>query len=124
MTAQQFRQLALALPGAVESSHMAHPDFRVGNKIFATLGYPDMACGMIRLSPGQQPGVIRAAPEVFRPAAGAWGRSGSTIVQLANARITHLRPILRQAYENVVDRGTLKPAPAGRDKTSGRRRMR
>src|SRR3954471_14114404 len=31
------RRLALALPGAVESSHFRRPDFRVRNKIFATL---------------------------------------------------------------------------------------
>ena len=38
MTANEFRGLALALPEAVESSHMDHPDFRVRGKIFATLG--------------------------------------------------------------------------------------
>lgn len=31
------RRLALGLPGAVESSHFRRPDFRVRNKIFATL---------------------------------------------------------------------------------------
>ena len=31
------RRLALALPGAVESSHFRRPDFRVRNRIFATL---------------------------------------------------------------------------------------
>ena len=28
MTADQFRELALSLPGAAEASHMGHPDFR------------------------------------------------------------------------------------------------
>ena len=37
MTADKFRQLALALPEAIEKAHMGHPDFRVGGKIFATL---------------------------------------------------------------------------------------
>jgi len=32
-----FAVLALALPEATEAAHMAHPDFRVRNKIFATL---------------------------------------------------------------------------------------
>jgi len=41
MTANEFRRLALALPEAEERAHMDHPDFRVGGKIFATLGYPD-----------------------------------------------------------------------------------
>ena len=123
MTADQFRRLALALPETEERSHMAHPDFRVRNKIFATLGYPDTGWGMVRLSPEQQATIIRADPDVFRPAAGAWGRNGSTLVQLANARVTQLRPILRQAYENLISRESLKRA-AVRDKAPGRPRVR
>ena len=109
MTANQFRRLALALPGTEERSHMAHPDFRIRNKIFATLGYPEPGWGMVRLSPKQQSKVIRAAPEVFRPAAGAWGQAGSTLVQLASARVTQLRPILSQAYENLIGRRDVQP---------------
>ena len=100
MTAAQFRHLALALPEAIESSHMAHPDFRVGNRIFATLGYPDPKHGMVKLTPEQQRELLRTAPETFRPAAGAWGRSGSTVVLLASVEVSALSPILRQAWEN------------------------
>ncbi len=100
MTAGQFRRLALSLPETIEGSHMAHPDFRVGNKIFATLGYPDPQHGMVKLTPTQQAEVLRAAPEAFRPAAGAWGRSGSTVVRLASVKSPALRPILGQAWEN------------------------
>ena len=39
MTAAQFRKIALSFPEAVEAAHMGHPDFRVGGRIFATLGY-------------------------------------------------------------------------------------
>jgi hypothetical protein len=38
MTADEFRRLALSFPEVVEGSHMGHADFRVGGKIFATLG--------------------------------------------------------------------------------------
>ncbi len=100
MTASQFRRLALALPETNEHSHMAHPDFRVENRIFATLGYPDVKCGMVKLTPDQQADLLRAAPETFRPAAGAWGRSGSTVVLLASVKASTLGPILRQAWEN------------------------
>jgi hypothetical protein len=102
MTAAQFRRLALGLPDAVESSHFAHPDFRVRNRIFATLGYPDPRYGMVKLTPRQQEELLRAAPETFRPAAGAWGRSGSTVVLLSAARVATLAPILRRAWENVA----------------------
>lgn len=33
MNADDFRQLALSLEGAEESSHMGKPDFRVGGRI-------------------------------------------------------------------------------------------
>jgi hypothetical protein len=86
MKAETFRRAALALPGAVESAHMNHPDFRVGNRIFATLGYPDGSWGMVKLPPEEQHRLIEAMPETFKPAAGAWGRQGSTMMRLANAK--------------------------------------
>jgi hypothetical protein len=109
MTADQFRRLALALPDAVESAHHRHPDFRVGNRIFATLAYPNSEFGMVRLTPAQQAEVVDLAPEVFQPVAGAWGRSGSTLVNLSAARVTELRPVLRQAYDNFATRSKRSP---------------
>lgn len=80
--AATFRALALFLPGAEERAHMGHPDFRVGGRIFATLGVPDEGWGMVALMPEQQDDFIRLAPDAFRPAPGAWGRQGSTLVRL------------------------------------------
>ena len=54
MTADRFRRLALEISGAIESSHMNHPDFRIGGRIFASLGYPDDEHGMVKLTPEQQ----------------------------------------------------------------------
>ncbi len=54
MTGKDFRKIALSLPETEERSHMDHPDFRVKGKIFATLGYPDKARGMVKLSPEDQ----------------------------------------------------------------------
>jgi hypothetical protein len=81
-TPDDFRRIALAFPGAEEKAHMNHPDFRVGGKIFATLGSPDEAHGMVQLMPEQQELAMEAEPEAFRPASGAWGRGGSTLVRL------------------------------------------
>ncbi len=61
---------------------MGHADFRVGGKIFATLGSPDQAWGMASLMPDQQEDFMAMVPEAFKPAAGAWGRGGSTLVRL------------------------------------------
>ncbi|HEX5175730.1 MAG TPA: MmcQ/YjbR family DNA-binding protein [Chthoniobacteraceae bacterium] len=104
MTATQFRRLVLSLPEVTESSHFDHPDFRFRNRIFATLGYPAQGWGMIKLSREQQNELLRRAPEVFRPAAGAWGRSGSTVVLLSGITAAVLQPIVRQAWENVAAR--------------------
>ena len=54
MTSAQFREIALSFPEAVEAAHMGHPDFRVGGKIFATLGYQNEGCGVLLLSPEEQ----------------------------------------------------------------------
>jgi hypothetical protein len=81
-TAEQFRRIALAFAGAEERAHMGHPDFRVGGKIFATLGAPDERHGMVGLMPEQQEDFMIMAPAAFRPAVGAWGRAGSTMVLL------------------------------------------
>ena len=81
-SADDFRRRALAFPGAEEKAHMNHPDFRVGGRIFATLGYPDASCGVVMLPPEQQELAIEAAPDAFSPSAGAWGRSGATQMRL------------------------------------------
>ena len=44
-TPDDFRRIALSFPGAEEGGHMGHADFRVGGKIFATLGAPDDGLG-------------------------------------------------------------------------------
>jgi hypothetical protein len=80
-----FRRIALAMPQAVEAQHGGHPDFRVGSKVFATLGWPDEGFAMVKLTPDQQAMYVTASPNVFAPVAGGWGRCGSTNVRLAAA---------------------------------------
>ena len=71
MRSNEFRELALSFPEAIESAHMRHPDFRVGGKIFATLGYPNEESAMVKLSPENQKEFIGSNPGVFQPAKGA-----------------------------------------------------
>jgi hypothetical protein len=101
MTAAAFRSLALGFPGAVESAHMDHPDFRVGGKIFATLG-PDESWGMVKLTPEEQALFLRTAAAAFRPASGAWGRRGSTIIRLDAADDSTVRQALLAAWRNTA----------------------
>jgi hypothetical protein len=97
-TPEEFRRIALAFPGAEEGSHMGHADFRVGGKIFATLGSPDEAWGMVALMPEQQEDFMTLGPEAFQPAAGAWGRGGSTLVRLDAAGEALLEAALSAAW--------------------------
>jgi hypothetical protein len=102
MTVDDFRRMALSLPEVSESAHMDHPDFRVGGKIFATLGYPDAAWGMVKLTPVDQQLVVAAAPDVFVPAQGAWGRRGATCVRLSNATKSAVRDAMTAAWRNTA----------------------
>lgn len=102
ITAGEFRRIALKQPGAVESAHMAHPDFRIGGKIFASLGYPDDEHAMVKLTSEQQAKVIRQSPAVFAPCAGAWGRQGSTSVLLPSAAKSRVAAALKAAAKNLA----------------------
>jgi hypothetical protein len=108
MTSAEFRKLALALPEAEERAHMDHPDFRVSGKIFATLGYPDKSCGMVKLSPEEQHYFSKAEPDVFVPAKGAWGRRGATSVHLKAARKETLSKAIQAAWRNTAPKRLLQ----------------
>ncbi len=85
MTPDAFRRLALSFPDTEEASHVGHPDFRVGKKVFATLGYPDARWGMVKLKPEQQTRFIAEHPEIFSAVKGGWGLRGSTGIRLRPA---------------------------------------
>ena len=104
-SADDFRRIALAFPGAEEGSHMGHADFRVGGKIFATLGSPSDDYGMASLLPEQQDDFMLLSPDAFKPASGAWGRGGSTLI-LLDAVADHL-------LEAALAAAWRKRAPAG-----------
>ena len=102
MTPAGFRRLALRMPEATEGHHMGHPDFRVGGKVFATLGYPDASWGMVKLTPAQQEAFMSAEPAVFVPVKGGWGLKGATSVHLRRARTPSLRVALATAWRNAA----------------------
>lgn len=114
MSQNRFRKIALSLPDAVEGAHRGHTDFRVGKRIFATLGYPDDAWGMVKLTPEQQAIVVAAEPEIFRPVPGGWGKGGSTNIRLAKADPATLRSALTMARDNLAAKPAAKPRAAKR----------
>jgi len=102
VTVQQYREMALAFPEAIESSHMNHPDFRVRGKIFATILSPAKGVAMIKLTPKQQKAFMKEEPAVFAPATGAWGANGATMVDLARASEASVRRGLELGWCNVA----------------------
>ena len=100
MTPQEFRKMALSLPQASEAAHMGHPDFRVGGRIFATLGYPRSGWGMVALTPEQQELFVGAEPRAFTPVDGGWGLKGATQVRLRTAGKKAVREALAIAWRN------------------------
>jgi hypothetical protein len=98
MTPAEFRSMALSLPEVIEGSHMGHADFRVGGKIFATLGYPSDRFAVVMLSPQDQDLIVRDHPKTFAPVRGAWGASGSTTVVLRGASKRAVASVLEAAW--------------------------
>jgi hypothetical protein len=99
MTVDDFRKLALSLPEATEMSHMDHPDFRVRNKIFATLAYPDKGWGMVNVTLSQRKGAtmvrLRAAKKatVLKALTAAWCKTApKTLVRSHLDRLDLPRP--------------------------------
>jgi len=102
MTPAAFAKLALALEGAVQGAHHGTTDFRAGpgGRIFATMGYPDAAHAMVKLTPDQQRLLLEAEPEIFVPVKGKWGLGGATNVRLKAADVPTMRSALAMAWQN------------------------
>jgi hypothetical protein len=117
VTPAAFRRLALGFPDAEESSHMGHPDFRVGGRIFATLALLKTGQAMIKLPPEAQEAFMAAQPGVFTPASGAWGRAGCTLVRLREAKPGAVKAALTAAWDCAAanaprNKPAVKPAAA------------
>jgi hypothetical protein len=108
-SAARFRELALMLPDAVESSHMGAADFRLQDRIFATLAYVARGQATLKLTPEQQAEWIADAPQYFEPAPGGWGRMGMTLMRL-DAPESLQRDALLISYKNVAAKQKRAPA--------------
>ena len=102
-----YRRLALAMPGAVEGAHMGAVDFRINEKIFATLAYGAKGLGTLKLSVEQQAMFLAEAPEYFSVAPGGWGRMGMTLVRV-DAPESVLAGALSTAYHYVLAKQAVK----------------
>jgi hypothetical protein len=99
MNVDDFRRIALQLPGAEEGSHMGSADFRVGGRIFATLASQAQGYGNLMFAPEQQATFVEGAPDLFLPVAGGWGRMGATHIKLSAASEEVLAGALHSAWK-------------------------
>ena len=105
---EQARQLALALPEAVEQDHHGRPSFRVGGKIFATLW--DESHMNVMLDEGGILTAVQAEPgtceEVW------WGRRLAAVrVDLRSADEELLAGLLEDAWEGKAGARVQRPFP-------------
>jgi hypothetical protein len=107
VNAAEFRELALEMPEASEGAHMGHPDFRVGGKVFASLG-PQEDWGMVRVSLERQAELVAAHPKAYQACAGSWGRQGCTKVTLASARVPTVRKALIESWRRTAPPALVK----------------
>jgi hypothetical protein len=114
MTEKDFRRVVLALDGAIEGTHMGHPDFRAHGRIFATLrGDRPASFGMVVLTPEQQQHFL-ATSRAFTPESGAWGRAGCTRVRFEDLDEETLGEAVTLAWQNAAAKA------AGKKKSTAR----
>jgi hypothetical protein len=101
ITSDEYRSMALALPEAIESSHLGTVDFRVRGKIFATLS-DKTERAVLKLTPEQQAMLTDAEPVIFSSVGGAWGGYGWTYLNFTAADPITARSALAMAWRNVA----------------------
>jgi hypothetical protein len=101
VTVAAARQLALSLPETEEKSHFEKPDFRVKNKIFATIK-ADKQLMMVKLSAVDQSVFCSFDKAVIYPVPGGWGRQGATYIELKKVKKAMLLDALTMAWKQVA----------------------
>lgn len=98
VTIPAFRAMALSLPEAEEREHMGHPDFRVRDKIFASL-QPSMRLVSLKVDKELQAGLIEAEPTKFTR---VWGNTAWTGVHLDHIEPGELRALIVGSWRLVA----------------------
>jgi hypothetical protein len=98
----QFRAFALALPGAEEHAHMGHPDFRVRNKIFATLWPDENRAVIIKVALADQAALVQMHPQAF--SLNAWSHRGALNVHLEHADAAQVQVLLTHSWREIAPR--------------------
>ena len=95
------RKAALSLPEVEEKMHFNIPDFRMKNKIFASI-HSDKNYLMVKLSMVDQSVFCSYNSEIIFPVPGGWGRQGATFINLQKIREKMMLDALTCAWKNVA----------------------
>ncbi len=93
---------------------MGAVDFRVDDRIFATLASVKEGYGNIKLTPELQAEFLAERPDLFLPVHGGWGRMGMTHIRLKVADEDSLRGALQAAWKFRVEKNRKSSKSAGR----------
>ncbi len=105
VSSNQARQLALALPEAVEQDHHGRPSFRVGGKIFATLW--DAGHMNVMLEEGGVLTAVESDRETFEEI--WWGKRLTAVrVNLRRVERQTLAELLSDAWEGKAPKRLLE----------------
>src|SRR3989442_14655185 len=97
ITPALVRRLALALPETIERSHLSRPDFRVRNKIFATVP-ADGQTVVLRLAPADVDVLVSAAQAtLWNERRGPW-----LWIRLDRVALSLLMDLLADAWRTVA----------------------
>jgi len=104
LTVDDFRQLALTLPHALEKPHFERASFRVDvprGKIFCTLLEADQTANIF-LSVDEQGLLIEAEPRIFSRVPNKWGEKGATTLQLPECDEATAHSALIMSWRNAA----------------------
>jgi hypothetical protein len=103
VSAEQARELALALCGVSEAPHWDRTAFRTSRKMFATLGPAGEDVNLL-FDPDLRDFYCERAPEAFTPVPGGWGARGATRCELSAVSLELLAAALQAAYQQALPR--------------------
>jgi hypothetical protein len=96
ITPEKIKQLALAFPEAVKSSHFDVTDFRVKKKIFATI-HPSGKTGvLLHIDPDQRAALAENEPETYQL------RGTALQVVFAKVSVAAYKQLVEQAWRNTA----------------------
>src|SRR5438270_13478116 len=87
------------MPDAEELSHFGHPDFRVNNKIFATL-WPKEDRAVVKVDRSEQRVLLESSPRAF--STNAWSKHGWTNIHLRHIDAKLFRDLVQDSWRAVA----------------------